>query len=103
MQSLRVTGLVETSGPGVLAAEHEVADELGRGVVAEGDDYGGRETRCLRERFAVGVEVGAAASEPLVDRLELVELPGRVGVAGGRGTVWEALGVRRALKHRLAA
>jgi hypothetical protein len=38
MQGLRVTGLVGDMelGPGVLAAEHEVADEWGRGVVAEG-------------------------------------------------------------------
>jgi hypothetical protein len=70
VQGLRVTGLVGDIelGPGVLAAEHEVADEWGRGVVAEGDDDGGREARCLREQLAVGVEVGAAAvSQSLTD------------------------------------
>jgi hypothetical protein len=105
MQGLRVTGLVGDIelGPGVLAAEHEVAGEWGRGVVAEGEDDGACETRCFREQLAVGVEVGAAASELLVDRLELAEPPGRVGVAGGRGTECEALGVQRALRHRLAA
>jgi hypothetical protein len=34
-----------------------------------------------------------AAGAPLVDRLELAVLPGRVGVAGGRGTECEALGM----------
>jgi hypothetical protein len=79
---LRVAGLVGDIelGPGVLAAEHEVADDWGRGVVAEADDDGGRETGRLREELAVAVQVGGAASEPLVDGLELAELPGGVGV-----------------------
>jgi hypothetical protein len=49
MQGLGVTGVVcdVELGPGVLAAEHEVADESGCGVVSEGDDDGGREIRCL--------------------------------------------------------
>jgi hypothetical protein len=55
-------------GPGVLAAEHEVADDRGVVVVAEGDDDGGRETGGLGEQLAVAVEVGGAAGEPLVQR-----------------------------------
>jgi hypothetical protein len=101
---LRVSGLVGDVqlGPGVLAAEHEVADDRGRGVVAEGDDDGGRESGRLREQLAVAVEVGGAAGEPLVDGLEPAVAPRRVGVAGGGGTEGEALGVHRALEHRPA-
>jgi hypothetical protein len=78
--SRAVVGDIEL-GPGVLAAEHEVADEWGYGVAAEGDDDGGREARC--PRAACGrVEVDAAAGEPPFDRLELAEPPDRVGVAG---------------------
>lgn len=42
---LRVVGLVGDFelGLGVLALEHEVVDDRGRGVVAEGDDDGGCE------------------------------------------------------------
>ena len=98
---LRVAGPSATQlGPGVLAAEHEVADDRGRDVLAEGDDDGGRETGRLREQLAVAVEVGGAAGEPLVDGLEPAEPPGRLGVVGGGGTEGEALGVQRALEHR---
>ena len=101
---LRVAGLVGDLelGPGVLAAEHEVADDRGVGVVAERDDDGGRETGGFGEQLAVAVEVGGAAGEPLVDRLEPAVLPGRVGVGGGGGTQGEALGAQRALEHRPA-
>jgi hypothetical protein len=75
---------------------------LGRGIVAEGGDDGGRETGRLREQLAVAVEVGGAAGEPLVDGLELAELPGRVRVVGDGGAEGEALGVQRALEHRPA-
>ncbi len=99
---LRVAGLVGDSplGPGVPAAEHEVADDRGRAVVPEGDDHGGRETGRLREQRAVAVEVNGAAGEPLVDRVEPAVQPGRAGVVGGGGTEGEALGVQRALEHR---
>jgi hypothetical protein len=86
--------------PGVLAAEHEAADDRGRRVVAEGDDESGRESRGLREQLAVRVEAGGAARQPLVDGLEPAEPPGRLGVAGGGGTEGEALGVQRAFEHR---
>ncbi len=50
---LRLVGLVGDIelGPGVLAAEREVADDRVRGVVAEGDDDGGRETGGLGEQL----------------------------------------------------
>jgi len=78
-------------GPGVLTAEHEVADGRGRGVVAQGDDDSGRDTGRFEEQLAVAVEVSGTAGEPLVDRLEPPVLPGRLGVVGGGGTEDEAL------------
>lgn len=86
-------------GPGVLEAEHEVADDRGRGVGAEGDDDGARETVGLQEQPAVAVEVGRAAGEPLVDRREPAVLPGHLGVLGVGGTESEALSVQWVLER----
>jgi hypothetical protein len=60
---LRVAGLVYDIelGPAVLDAQHEVADDRGRGPVAEGDDDGGRQAGGLREQLAIAVEVGGTA------------------------------------------
>ena len=68
---------------------------IGHGVMAEGDDDGGREAGRLHEQLAVGVEVGGAAGQPLVDGLEPAEAPGRLGVVGGGGPEGEALGAQR--------
>jgi hypothetical protein len=66
---LRASGLIGhlELGPGIVAAEHEVSDDLCCGVVAEGNDDGCREAGGLGEQVAVAVEVGGTSGEPFVD------------------------------------
>src|SRR4051794_472042 len=98
----------EVPGPPVavemmsFASKHDVTDDLGPTVVAEGDQKGGGRPRGLGQVVPVAVEVGRAAGEPLADRLEPADLPGRVGVTSGGGTDGEALGLQRTLENRPA-
>lgn len=61
--------------------------------MAERDDDGGREAGRLREQLAVAGELGEAATEQFVDRLDLAEHPGWLGVVSGGGTEAQAVGV----------
>jgi hypothetical protein len=75
-------------GPGILDAEHEVADD----VAVELDDDGGRQPHGVGEALPVGLEVGGDLGEPLADGLEAPVLPRRVGVVGACWTEHEPLG-----------
>lgn len=67
--------------------------------MAEPDDDSGREAGRFGEQLVVAVEVSGRSGEPLVDRVELAELPRGVGVVAGGRSEGEPLGGQGVLEH----